>query len=114
RLELNSIGSSSARQAYREALVSYLSRHHEALDEDSQRRLTSNPLRILDSKHPATREVLAAAPVLADYLDEESRRDFDRLAELLAAAGVSFEVNPRLVRGLDYYNKTVFEWVTDS
>ena len=114
RLELNSIGSSAARQRYREALVSYLSTHREALDDDSQRRLDSNPLRILDSKHPGTREILAGAPALADYLDEESRRDFDRLAELLAAAGVSFEVNPRLVRGLDYYNKTVFEWVTDS
>ncbi len=114
QLQLNSIGSSAARQAYREALVNYLSGHREALDEDSQRRLQSNPLRILDSKHPGTRDVLANAPVLTDYLDAESREDFARLCELLQAASVSYVVNPRLVRGLDYYNKTVFEWVTDK
>ncbi len=114
QLQLNSIGSSAARQAYREALVDYLSGHREALDEDSQRRLQSNPLRILDSKHPGTREVLAGAPVLTDYLDTESREDFARLCELLQAASVPYVVNPHLVRGLDYYNKTVFEWVTDK
>ncbi|MEQ9465525.1 MAG: histidine--tRNA ligase [Haliea sp.] len=114
QLQLNSIGSSAARQAYREALVDYLSGHREDLDEDSQRRLQSNPLRILDSKHPGTREVLANAPVLTEYLDAESSEDFARLCELLQAASVPYVVNPRLVRGLDYYNKTVFEWVTDK
>lgn len=113
QLQLNSIGNGSARQAYRAALVDYLADHREVLDEDSQRRLQSNPLRILDSKHPATREILAGAPVLTDYLDAESQADFARLCELLQAASVPYVVNPQLVRGLDYYNKTVFEWVTD-
>jgi histidyl-tRNA synthetase len=112
-LQLNSIGSLDSRRAYREALVAYLQERVEALDEDSQRRLHSNPLRILDSKNPATQDLLDDAPSLADYLDEESRDDFDQLCELLRAAGVPFVVNSRLVRGLDYYNKTVFEWVTD-
>ena len=114
QLQLNSIGSTDARQAYRDALVNYLEQHREALDEDSQRRLESNPLRILDSKNPDTQALLDGAPGLADYLDEESRTDFDQLCSLLRAAGVDFTLNPRLVRGLDYYNKTVFEWVTDS
>lgn len=113
QLQINSIGNGSARQAYRAALVDYLAGHREALDEDSQRRLQSNPLRILDSKHPATREILVGAPVLTDYLDAESQADFARLCELLQAASVPYVVNPQLVRGLDYYNKTVFEWVTD-
>lgn len=113
QLQINSIGNGSARQAYRAALVDYLADHREVLDEDSQRRLQSNPLRILDSKHPATREILAGAPVLTDYLDAESQADFARLCELLQAASVPYVVNPQLVRGLDYYNKTVFEWVTD-
>ena len=113
QLQINSIGSGSARQAYRAALVEYLSGHREALDEDSQRRLQSNPLRILDSKHPGTRDILAGAPVLTDYLDAESQTDFARLCELLQAASVPYVINPQLVRGLDYYNKTVFEWVTD-
>jgi len=112
-LQLNSIGSSSARQAYRSALVDYLQQREDALDEDSQRRLHSNPLRILDSKNPQTQSLLDGAPALADYLDEESRDDFARLRELLDAAGQRYVVNDRLVRGLDYYNKTVFEWVTD-
>jgi histidyl-tRNA synthetase len=112
-LELNSIGSNSARARYREALVTYLEAHREALDEDSQRRLHSNPLRILDSKNPDTQALLDGAPALSDYLDEESRADFARLCTLLDAAGLGYRVNPRLVRGLDYYNKTVFEWVTD-
>ncbi len=112
-LQLNSIGSLSARQAYRQALVAYLQERREELDQDSQRRLDSNPLRILDSKNPATQAVLDDAPSLADHLDEESRADFQQLCELLTAAGVEYVVNPRLVRGLDYYNKTVFEWVTD-
>lgn len=112
-LQLNSIGSLEARAAYRDALVAYLQQHHEALDEDSQRRLQSNPLRILDSKNPETQALLNGAPALGDYLDEESRSDYARLKELLDAAGVAYTENPRLVRGLDYYNKTVFEWVTD-
>ena len=113
QLQLNSIGSSDARKAYRAALVAYLEQHVEALDEDSQRRLHSNPLRILDSKNPGTQALLDGAPALADYLDDESRADFARLRDLLDAAGVPYVVNSRLVRGLDYYNKTVFEWVTD-
>lgn len=112
-LQLNSIGSPSARLAYREALVGFLQQHRESLDSDSQRRLESNPLRILDSKHPDTQALLDGAPSLAEFLDEESQEDFDQLCEFLSAAGLSFEINPRLVRGLDYYNKTVFEWITD-
>lgn len=111
-LQLNSIGSPQARAAFKEALVGYLQQHITALDEDSQRRLESNPLRILDSKSADTQAVLDGAPALTDYLDEESLADFSRLCELLDAAGVAYTVNPRLVRGLDYYNKTVFEWVT--
>ena len=113
RLQLNSIGSPAARGQYRQALVAYLDRHTDQLDDDSRRRLQSNPLRILDSKHPQTRALLEDAPILADFLDTESREDFERLCELLEAAGLAYELNPRLVRGLDYYNKTVFEWVTD-
>jgi histidyl-tRNA synthetase len=113
QLQINSIGSNTARRAYREALVSYLEAHNEDLDEDSQRRLHSNPLRVLDSKNPQTQALLDGAPMLADYLDEESRDDFAQLRELLTAAGVEYVVNQRLVRGLDYYNKTVYEWMTD-
>ncbi len=112
KLELNSLGSSESRAAYREALVSYLEQHKALLDEDSLRRMYSNPLRVLDSKNPALAEVLAGAPQLADYLDEESTAHFARLQQLLSRAGIEFSLNPRLVRGLDYYNKTVFEWVT--
>jgi histidyl-tRNA synthetase len=112
-LQLNSIGSAQARRTYRAALVDYLQGHVDVLDEDSQRRLLSNPLRILDSKSPDTQAVLDGAPTLEDFLDDESRTDFARLCELLQAAGVNFVINRRLVRGLDYYNKTVFEWVTD-
>ena len=112
-LQLNSIGSNESRVAYRTALVAYLAQHRDALDADSQRRLESNPLRILDSKNPDTQVLLDGAPELSEYLDDESRADFARLCELLTAAGVEFDVNPRLVRGLDYYNKTVFEWVTE-
>jgi len=114
RLQLNSIGNVQARAAYRAALVEYLEARVDALDEDSQRRLHTNPLRILDSKNPGTQDLLDGAPALGDYLDGESRADFDRLCKLLDAAGVSYEINQRLVRGLDYYNKTVFEWVTDQ
>ena len=113
QLQINSIGSSESRLAYRAALVEYLQDRVEELDEDSQRRLQSNPLRILDSKNDNTQAILDGAPLLENYLDEESNVDFTRLCELLEAAGVSFVINRRLVRGLDYYNKTVFEWVTD-
>lgn len=111
-LEINSIGSSDSRARYREALVAYLDTRREELDEDSQRRLGSNPLRILDSKNPQTQALLDKAPVLTDFLDDDSRKDFQRLCDLLDVAGVAWRHNPRLVRGLDYYNKTVFEWVT--
>lgn len=114
RLELNSLGSNEARAAYRDKLVAYLEQHKELLDEDSQRRLYSNPLRVLDSKNPAMAEMLAKAPQLLDHLDEESRQHFDGLQARLRAAGVEYTINPRLVRGLDYYNKTVFEWVTTN
>ena len=113
-LELNSIGSSVARKAYREALVDYLREREDGLDEDSRRRLDSNPLRILDSKNPDTQALLDDAPGLEDFLDDESVEDFATLCGLLDAAGVSYRINRRLVRGLDYYNKTVFEWVTDA
>ncbi len=112
-LQLNSIGSLEARGRYREGLVEYLRRYEQDLDPDSQRRLLTNPLRILDSKNAATQDVLAGAPVLMDYLDPGSRDHFDQLCGMLEAAGQRFDVNPRLVRGLDYYNRTVFEWVTD-
>lgn len=113
-LQLNSLGSNQARAEYRDALVAYLQQHFDLLDEDSQRRLESNPLRILDSKNETTRAILEKAPVLTDYLDDESANDFRQLCEMLDAAGVSYEVNPYLVRGLDYYCKTVFEWVTEE
>ena len=114
RLEINSLGSPGARAAYRDALVAYLDAHVDALDEDSRRRLRSNPLRILDSKDPGTRSVLEGAPVLSSYLDEESRTHMSALCGMLDAGGVVYRVNPALVRGLDYYGKTVYEWVTDS
>ncbi|MDV2079308.1 histidine--tRNA ligase [Marinobacter xestospongiae] len=114
RLEINSIGTAQARRQYREALVAYLSDYREQLDGDSQRRLESNPLRILDSKSPETQEILTGAPRLDDYLDDESVEHFSQLRALLDAAGVPYQINNRLVRGLDYYGKTVFEWVTDS
>jgi histidyl-tRNA synthetase len=113
-LQLNSLGSSEARTAYRAILVDYLRTHHAQLDEDSQRRLESNPLRVLDSKNPAMQAIIAAAPKLSDHLDEESRQHFTQLCALLDTAGVAYSVNPCLVRGLDYYSKTVFEWVTDK
>ncbi|HEY6131084.1 MAG TPA: histidine--tRNA ligase, partial [Halioglobus sp.] len=112
-LQINSIGSAAARSAYRAALVDYLQDRADALDEDSRRRLLSNPLRILDSKNPQTQAVLDGGPTLEHYLDEEAATDFARLCELLRAGGVPYVVNRRLVRGLDYYNKTVFEWVTN-
>ena len=111
-LELNSLGSAQARAAYRSALTDYLEGFKSGLDEDSQRRLASNPLRILDSKNPETREILEQAPAFENYLDEESRQHFHELCQLLDAAGIDYTLNPRLVRGLDYYGKTVFEWTT--
>ena len=114
KLELNSLGTSEARARYRDALVEFLSARLEQLDEDSQRRLKTNPLRILDSKDANTQAVLVGAPKLEDYLDEESRVHFDGLKARLDAAGIPFVINTKLVRGLDYYSKTVFEWVTDK
>jgi len=113
-LQLNSLGSNAARAEFRDALVNFLQQHYEQLDADSQRRLESNPLRVLDSKDPATQAVLANAPSLHDYLDQESRDHFEQLKATLDAAGVAYVINPNLVRGLDYYCKTVFEWVTDA
>ncbi len=113
-LELNSLGSSDARTAYRDRLVQYFRGRREELDEDSLRRLETNPLRILDTKNPAMAVVVAGAPLLLDHLDDPSRRHFDQLGELLTAAGVAFDLNVRLVRGLDYYSRTVFEWTTDQ
>jgi histidyl-tRNA synthetase len=113
-LEINSLGNPDARQRYRNELVAYFTASRSRLDEDSLRRLAQNPLRILDSKNPDMAEIVAAAPVMLDYLDDESTRHFDDLKALLDAAGVPYRVNPRLVRGLDYYNRTVFEWVTDA
>ena len=112
-LQINSIGNADARKAYRDALVDYLEGHLDALDEDSRRRLHSNPLRILDSKNAEIQVLLDGGPTLENFLDEESDADFARLCELLRAGGVRYVVNRRLVRGLDYYNKTVFEWVTN-
>jgi histidyl-tRNA synthetase len=114
KLEINSLGTPEARAAYRAQLVQYFSRHEAALDDDSRRRLERNPLRILDSKNPALSELIAGAPALAEYLDDESRAHFDTLLSYLAANGVAAEVNPRLVRGLDYYTRTVFEWTTSE
>jgi len=113
RLELNSLGSSEDRAAYRERLVGYFQEHYEILDEDSRRRLTSNPLRILDSKTPEMQAMIRAAPLLLDHLDDASRRHFEGLQARLSRAGIQYRINPYVVRGLDYYNRTVFEWVTD-
>jgi histidyl-tRNA synthetase len=113
-LEINSLGSAEARANYTEALVEYLKQHEEKLDEDSKRRLTTNPLRILDSKNPEVQQVLESAPTLSEYLDEESAIMFAELKQRLEAVGIKYVVNERLVRGLDYYNRTVFEWVTES
>ncbi len=114
RLELNSLGSTEARQDYRTALVAYLEQHQDQLDEDSLRRMKSNPLRVLDSKNPQVQQVLLNAPKLSQHLDNESAEHFSNLCERLTAAGIEYQVNDKLVRGLDYYNRTVFEWVTDS
>jgi histidyl-tRNA synthetase len=112
-LQINSLGSTEARLAYRDVLVDYFKANYQQLDEDSKRRLDSNPLRILDSKNPDMQALNEAAPKLIDHLDAESKHEFDTLCKQLDAAGLEYEVNPRLVRGLDYYGKTVFEWVTE-
>jgi histidyl-tRNA synthetase len=112
-LHLNSIGDASDRQAHREKLIEYFSKHAGLLDEDARRRLHSNPLRILDSKNPAMQEMIDGAPKLLDHLGEGAARHFEETQRLLSDAGVEFTVNPRLVRGMDYYNRTVFEWITD-
>lgn len=113
-LQLNTLGSLEDRAAYRAALVTFLNQHYDALDEDSQRRIERNPLRVLDSKNPETQEILRDAPELMDYLSAESAAHFNQLTALLDAAELTYEINPRLVRGLDYYSHTVFEWVTDA
>ena len=113
-LQINSLGSSDCRQRYRDLLVGYFQDHHADLDEDSQRRLHSNPLRILDSKNPDMQALIAAAPALLDSLDEQSRDHFSELTAILDRTGVEYVINQRLVRGLDYYCHTVFEWVTES
>lgn len=114
RLELNSIGSLEARANYRSALIEYLEQYQSVLDEDCKRRMYTNPLRVLDSKNPDVQAILGDAPQLSDYLDAESKQHFAGLCELLDAAGIEYTVNQRLVRGLDYYNRTVFEWITES
>jgi histidyl-tRNA synthetase len=114
RLELNSLGTPEARKSYREALQAYFGAHESSLDADSRRRLGGNPLRILDSKNPAMQSLIAGAPLLPDHLDEPSRVHFEGLKARLDAAGVPYVLNPRLVRGLDYYSRTVFEWTTDA
>jgi len=114
KLELNSLGTSADRARYRDDLVTYLNARFDQLDEDSQRRLGSNPLRILDSKNLETQALLVDAPKLADYLNEDAKAHFAELRSLLDAVGIPYEINPRLVRGLDYYGLTVFEWVTDK
>ncbi len=114
KLQINSLGTSTDRAHYRDKLVSYLMIHRDDLDEDSQRRLDTNPMRILDSKNPEVQKIVDGAPQLNDFIDDDSREHFEQLCGILNAAKVSYEINPRLVRGLDYYSKTVFEWVTDS
>jgi histidyl-tRNA synthetase len=113
-LELNTLGDPAERASYRDALIAFLEQHKDKLDEDSQRRMYSNPLRVLDSKDQQVQTLLADAPALMDYLGEETKTHFSTLCELLDAVGIQYTINPRLVRGLDYYNRTVFEWVTTS
>ena len=113
-LQLNSIGSLEARANYRSALVAFLENHQDLMSDEEKERLVKNPLRILDTKNEALQEVLNGAPKLLDYLDDESHEHFNQLCSLLDAMGVKYEINPKLVRGLDYYNKTVFEWVTSA
>jgi histidyl-tRNA synthetase len=114
RLEINSLGTSAERGVYRDALHAYFTAHCEELDADSVRRLERNPMRIMDSKNPSMQEVIASAPSLPDFLGEESRVHFEKLCAYLDLLGVGYTINPRLVRGLDYYSHTVFEWITDA
>jgi len=114
KLQINSLGTPEARRAYRELLSSYFRQHFDALDADSKRRLEGNPLRILDSKIPTTQAIVANAPLLTEHLDPESQAHFAELKAGLDALGIAYSVNPRLVRGLDYYSRTVFEWITDA
>ncbi|MGC0154373.1 histidine--tRNA ligase [Chromobacterium vaccinii] len=114
RLEINSLGNAAERAAHREALIAYLERHVDILDEDGKRRMHSNPLRVLDTKNPALQEMANAAPKLSDYLGEESRAHYEGWKAMIAALGIEYIENPRLVRGLDYYNRSVFEWVTSE
>lgn len=113
-LQLNTLGEAGERMAYKEALVGYLTAHFDGLDDDSQRRVTTNPLRVLDSKDEQTQAILLGAPKLSDFLGRDSCRHFEQVQDYLHTLGIDFEINERLVRGLDYYNKTVFEWVTDK
>lgn len=113
-LQLNSLGTPTVRTQHREALVAYLSEHHDQLDADSQKRLHENPLRVLDSKNPEMQSIIQAAPQLSDFYDEESTNHFATLRALLDGMGIAYQVNPYLVRGLDYYGHTVFEWVADD
>lgn len=114
RLEINSLGSNEARQAYRDVLIEYFSTSEDRLDEDSKRRLHKNPLRILDTKNPKMKDLVANAPDLLDYLDTESKEHFEGLKQRLEKMNIDYQVNSRLVRGIDYYNRTVFEWITDD
>jgi len=114
KLQLNSLGQPDERAQHRAALISYLEEHADLLDEEAKRRLYTNPLRILDTKNPAMQDLCAAAPKLIDYLGAESLAHFEGVQRVLRDAGIPFTINPRLVRGLDYYNLTVFEWVTDK
>jgi histidyl-tRNA synthetase len=114
KLEINSLGTAESRREYRARLIEYFGAHEARLDADSRRRLGGNPLRILDSKNPDMQELIAGAPLLPEHLDAESRQHFEALGRMLDGAGVRYDINPRLVRGLDYYNRTVFEWITAS
>jgi len=114
RLEINSLGTTQARLVYREVLIKHFKSQLELLDEDALRRLETNPLRILDSKNPKMQDIIKNAPVLSDYLDDESKQHFQQLRDILDECGIEYSVNPKLVRGLDYYSKTVFEWITDD
>ena len=114
RLQINSLGEREERLAHRDALIAYFESHASRLDADAQRRLHTNPLRILDSKNPAMADLIARAPLLSDFLGDRSRAHLDAVRTVLEAHGIAYTVNPRLVRGLDYYNLTVFEWITDK
>ena len=114
RLELNTLGTAECRAAYRDVLIGYFEQHHDVLDEEAKKRLHSNPLRILDSKNPAMKAVIANAPLIKDYLSKESQAHFKGLCDILDTCGLEYQINPKLVRGLDYYTHNVFEWITDD